>query len=519
MKNTMSCSARLFRASILILLAAGCAAPPATVRRPPHLDEWPVETAADRQQETESKTVETAWVTPEKPSDPVTVTVARKLPTEHIQDMDIPEKTDVVTVLRAMAKAADVNILVGPGVEGEVTFTFRDVPWDQAFQSVISSAGLTWDWEGDVLRVQSVEDVRRELEMKTVRRDREQVRAELRRIEPMQMQIVHIRYVRAKALGDTLRHSLTPSIDEPVDLLAPRSFVTVDEENNAIIIHAGRENLDKALAMIEELDKPRAQIHIEARIVEATRDTARQLGVQWGGHYQTVEGSRLTTVGGAGVTEQGFISDFPAQFAQELLPTAGFNLGFISEKFTSGELLHIQLTALQRAGQIKILSSPSITTLDHEPAIIESGEERAYRVTTGTGNILDVSLEWKKAVLQLEVTPHIVDREHLRVQISANKDSFDETKPQTNNEFPVNTKHARTTVMLRDGQTVVIGGLALETKSEAETGVPYLMNIPVLGHLFKNRNQTAKFDDTLIFITPRIIQQPAQMSHVGRQSM
>ena len=165
----------------------------------------------------------------------------------------------------------------------------------------------------------------------------------------------------------------------------------------------------------------------------------------------------------------------------------------------------MQLTALQQKGRIQILSSPSITTLDNEAALIESGEERAYRVTTGTGNILDTSLEWKKAVLKLEVTPHVVDGEYLRVEILANKDSFDETKPQLNNEYPVNTKHASTTVLLRNGETVVIGGLSLEGESHTDAGIPVLMDIPVIGALFKNEGDNKKFDETLIFITPKII--------------
>jgi type IV pilus assembly protein PilQ len=250
------------------------------------------------------------------------------------------------------------------------------------------------------------------------------------------------------------------------------------------------------------------QVHIEARFVEATRDTARQLGVQWGATRAVVNNGRLTTIGGGGVTPSGYNSDFPAQFAQGIAPPAGFAMGVISEKLGGSELLNMQLTALQQKGRINILSSPSITTLDNEPAVIESGEERAYRETSGTGNDQDVSIQWKKAVLKLEVIPHVIDGEYLRVDIIANKDSFDETKPQSNNEFPVNTKNARTTVLLRNGETVVIGGLSVESKSDVQSGIPLLMDIPGVGNLFKNRSKAQKFDDTLIFITPQIVTGP-----------
>ena len=114
-------------------------------------------------------------------------------------------------------------------------------------------------------------------------------------------------------------------------------------------------------------------------------------------------------------------------------------------------------------------------------------------------------IEWKKAVLKLEVIPHVVDGEYLRVEINANKDAFDETKPASNGEFPVNTKHASTTVLLRNGDTVVIGGLSMETDSSTASGIPGLMDLPVVGALFKNKGQAKNFDETLIFITPKII--------------
>ncbi|MGD9613225.1 MAG: type II and III secretion system protein, partial [Kiritimatiellia bacterium] len=162
-------------------------------------------------------------------------------------------------------------------------------------------------------------------------------------------------------------------------------------------------------------------------------------------------------------------------------------------------------TALQRKGNLKLLSSPTITTLDNEEADITSGEERDYRKTTGTGNEGDLTVEWKEAVLELKVTPHVVDGEYLRVQIIARKESFDETKPEFGGEYPVNKKNASTTVLLRNGETVVIGGLSLESDSDTRTGIPWLMDLPGIGALFKSKSQAKKFDETLIFITPRII--------------
>ena len=419
----------------------------------------------------------------------------RELPTLVLSDLELTDEADVATILRTLAKAAGVNMLVSPQVAGKVAFAFKDVPWDQAFRSVVSTAGLTYMWEGDVLRVMTIDDLKRDLEMETVLKQREGVKAEKRRVEPMAIQVIPIKYAKARNIGATVKTLLADAADKTAGAeYTSRASVSIDEESNAIIVHAIREDIAKAIALVERLDRAKRQVHIEARIVEATRDAARQLGVQWGGNMARIDNGRLVAGDSAAA--------FPAQFAQNLDPV-GFTLGLVTEQIGASEWLSLQLTALARKGRIQILSSPSIITLDNEAAIVESGEERAYQKssTTGTG----VDLEWKKAVLKLEVVPHVVDDEYLRVEIIANKDTFDETKPESNGEFPVNTKHASTTVLLRNGETVVIGGLAKEMDSSSSSGIPYLMDLPLIGALFRNKGQSKSFDETLIFITPRII--------------
>ncbi len=429
---------------------------------------------------------------------------APALPTMRITDLDLADVVDIVTLLRLMARLADVNMLISPRVEGSIGFSFHGVPWDEAFRSIIASAGLTYAWQGEVLRVMTIDDVRRELEIETLVKDRESVREELRRVEPMMLRVIPLRYLVAENVEKTITRMLTGGDGTAEVTLRRKATVSADAESNSIIIHAVPDEVEKVTSLIAALDQPRPLIQIEARIVEAARDTARQLGMQWGGQTSRMRGSRIVTAGGPGA-ESGFVSDFPAQFSTGTETAGGFTLGMMSERIGMNELLNLQLTALQRQGHIKIQASPTVTTLDNETAVIESGEERAYRVSTGTGNVLDVSLEWKKAVLKLEVTPHVVDGRLLRVEIVAHKDSFDETKPQTNNEFPVSTKRARTTVLLADGETTMIGGFSLESSSKAATGVPGLMRIPLLGRLFRSDSTAGRFDETIIFITPTIL--------------
>ena len=486
---------------IALAIGIGCAAP-AVVDKMPALNEFSgdrEEAAADpARARALPAAVEDA---PRKGGEPARESAFRELPTLILSDLELTDEADVATILRTLAKAAGVNMLVSPQVSGKVAFAFKDVPWDQAFRSVVSTAGLTYMWEGDVLRVMTIDDMKRDLEMETVLKQREGVKAEKRRVEPMAIQVIPIKYAKARNVGATVKTLLAAAADKAVGAeYSSRASVSIDEESNAIIVHAIREDIAKALALVERLDRAKRQVHIEARIVEATRDAARQLGVQWGGNVARVDNGRLVAGGGQGAGGYGAV--FPAQFAQTLDPV-GLTLGMVTEQIGASEWLSMQLTALARKGRIQILSSPSIITLDNEAAIVESGEERAYQKSSTTG--AGVDLEWKKAVLKLEVVPHVVDDEFLRVEITANKDTFDETKPESNGEFPVNTKHARTTVLLRNGETVVIGGLSKEMSSSTSAGIPYLMDIPLVGALFRNRGQSKSFDETLIFITPRII--------------
>lgn len=496
---------------LLVAVIAGCATQE-VVHREPALHEWtPAKRTIDMvgaPSSPPSSSLPPALVDQKPEPEPVVPPPyqARTLPTNVITDLELADEADVATILRTLAKAANVNMLVSPGVSGQMRFAFKNVPWDEAFRSVINSEGLTYMWEGNVLRVMTIEDVKRSVEMDSLLKERESVRAEKRRIEPMSIQVIPIKYAKAKTVGATIKRLIEVNTAAAAGEDGSRATVSIDEESNTIIVHAIPDEIEKAIALVEQLDRDKPQIHIEARIVEATRDTARQLGVQWGGTMAQIQDNRLITAGGQGITRSGYNSDFAAQFAQSATaPSAGFTLGLISERIGGSELLNMQLTALQSRGRIQILSSPSITTLDNEPAVIESGEERAYRVTTGTGNEADVTLEWKKAVLKLEVRPQVVDGETLRVDVIANKDSFDETKQQSNNEFPISTKKAMTSVVLRNGETMVIGGLSLESSSQSESGVPWLMDLPGVGYLFKNKGGAKRFDETLIFITPKIL--------------
>ena len=288
--------------------------------------------------------------------------------------------------------------------------------------------------------------------------------------------------------------------------------ILVDEHTNSLIIQAIRSDMDRILAVVKKLDRPTPQVLIEAYIVEANKDVARELGIQWGGAYRGKSGDKNIIIGGnqnnTGVGDigqpvevtTGSVVDLPALAIGSFNPST---LGLIYTRV--GEyLLSAQLSALQDQGKLHILSSPSITTQDNKRAFIESGQDVPYQsVEDG-----EVKVEYKKAVLKLEVTPNVIDGDTLKLDIKVNKDEPDFSRTVLGNPTII-TKKAETNVIQNDGQTIVIGGLSKESASRSNTGTPFLEDIPGLGYLFKRKSSADQMEELLIFITPHILKPKA----------
>jgi type IV pilus assembly protein PilQ len=276
----------------------------------------------------------------------------------------------------------------------------------------------------------------------------------------------------------------------------------VDGHTNTLIVQALEDDIKNMLPLVAELDLPTPQILIEAHIVEANSTTARELGVQWGGQWQ-IDSKNTIGSGAASSGTGGNVPNVPSgnyafNFPANVGDAAGMAVGFLYQDAAS--TLVAQLSALQNERKLKILSSPSITTIDNQKAIFESGEEVPYQ-SVDDGN---VKTEFKEALLKLEVTPHVIDGEALKLAIKVNKDEVDKTV--TNNP-PIITKKAETTVILYDGQTTVIGGLNSANDSRLDSGVPGLKEIPLLGALFRGEATERSLGDVMIFITPHILKQ------------
>lgn len=422
----------------------------------------------------------------------------RSLPTKRITLR--MHDTDLRVLLRALVRAVDQNIILNNSVQGVVSLNVSKAPWDQVFTGLLHTHGLSYEWVGDIIRVVSPQDTGLQLKnLEAVSLIKQKKRA-IEQSQPLLTQVIPIDYADAGNLRENLEKFLSES--EPGQ---PIGSVLVDGGTNSLIVKAMRKDLKQMLALIEKLDRPTRQILIEARIVEATRETARNLGIQWGGLADdgvwVYPGSNSTGVVGQTLSDDGIdpTSGFAVNFPASLTGGAGLTLGMAVEEVGS-HLLAVQLSALQEEGELNILSSPSITTLDNQSAIIESGDEVPFQ-TVEEG---EVNIEYKKAVLSLEVTPHIIEGSTLKLNIVTNKDELDFSRTVSGNPTVV-TKKAETNVILYDGQTTVIGGLNKETRNDAESGVPGLQDIPLFGYLFKGTSRSRKMEDVLIFITPHIL--------------
>lgn len=268
--------------------------------------------------------------------------------------------------------------------------------------------------------------------------------------------------------------------------------------------------------IIEKIDQPTTQILIKANIVETTKNVARDLGVMWGGQYTKGNyagmsgGTRASTTaeinptagGPVGIGGTGFASNFQAT---NLTNIASGSLALLFGTI-GGNILELQLQALQKDNQLNILSSPSITTLDNQKAFTENGERIPYitREIDSTGRETR-TVKFEDVVLRLEITPHVIDGETLKMNILVKKDEVDDLRNVEGNPFIIK-KQTQTTLIVQNGETIVISGLTKQRHADGDAGWPLFKDIPVFGYLFKSDSKSEAMEEVLIFITPHILQ-------------
>lgn len=394
------------------------------------------------------------------------------------------DNADVRDILRLIAEISDLNIIASDEVKGNVTLRLIDVPWDQALDLILDVTGLGMVQEGNVVRVLPKEKIRsmKEAELTAVRSQE--------KLEPLVTEVVTVSYADLASVAGPVK-----------DVLSDRGTVTPDSRNKLLILSDVPTRIEKAKELIEILDTPERQVMIEARIVQVNSKYARDLGVNWGisgsdsdGPLDPASFDSLTGAGG------GFLVGVADNPVGSFTATPGFGTQMkIGRTLIDNVILDLQLSALESNGEGKVISTPRVTTLNGEEATISQGTTIPYQTSGSDGP----KTEFVDAELKLEVTPVINPDGSIILEVLATNDSPSLTAGAT--APSIDTKKAETKVLVHDGETTVIGGIYIENIAESSDGVPGLMDIPVLGHLFKSQKKSIVKDELLIFITPRIV--------------
>jgi type IV pilus assembly protein PilQ len=395
----------------------------------------------------------------------------KRLFTIEVRDAELPD------VVRALAHQSGLNVIIGEGVSGKVTLSFKDISLKDALEAILRANGLGYALKNNVLWVGLKKDV-------------SMVGDEL---DEVYMDVVQLNYTDPSHAIGQLKGTLSEN-----------GIAIADTRTNSVIIRDLRKNVQEAKDLLHALDKRTTQVVIEARIVEASSNFAKQLGIQWGGEYS----SGGDVIGGSSLlpnaaTLRNFVVDLPAASA-----TSG--LGILIGSLSNNLILDIELSAAEKDGELNIVSQPKITTLNNKPATIHSGLTIRVKLTQSiiagqdiTGGTLE-GIEEIKTGIDLTVTPHISDDDFVLLDISTNKSDPDFSN--TVDGIPgVTEKSASTHVLVKDGDTVVIGGLYRSSSSNEDNSVPFFGNIPVVGWLFRNHSETSEKEELLVFITPTIV--------------
>ena len=424
------------------------------------------------------------------------------------------QSIEIRALLQIIADFSDFNVVTSDTVTGTVTLRLKDVPWDQALDIILQSKGLDKRRSGNVLLIAPKDELAA----------KEQVDLEAKKkiadLEPLHTQAFQLNYTKsddvARALLGTSTGTGGGGGGAASRLLSTRGTVLSEPRTNQLFVSDIPSKLEEVQAMIARIDIASRQVMIEARIVEASDNFGRALGVKLGATSQNsfhVGGSQYVGVGGDynQVGAQTGQTGATAAYSDSQFVNFGANAGAVSSTVSAatvamslfsasaGRFLNLELSALEEDGTGRIISSPRVITADQVQAVVEAGEELPYQQATSSGA---TSVTFFKANIRLQVTPQITPEGNVILDVDVNKDSVGTL---TSAGYAINTKHVKTTALVENGGTVVLGGLFQQTDTDVVDKVPFLGDIPFLGNLFKSTTRVSQKTELLIFITPRII--------------
>jgi type IV pilus assembly protein PilQ len=410
------------------------------------------------------------------------------------------KEVDIADVLRLIAEVSDLNVIAGDEVKGKVTIRLVDEPWDQALDVILLTKGLGFARVGNVLRIAAKDVLAQEEELRL------QERRAKEKLEDLVVKLQPVNYASVGEVSGMIK-----------ELLTERGTVNIDRRTNTLIIKDIPSVIDEATALIKAVDAMTPQVMIEAKIVEANLDYLREVGSRWGVGVQPFEDAFDT---GSPFKENVGSDAFKLQPVQDILgntvapnniavsnpitelATGVVNVGafLLDDRFN----LDLELEAAESEGEGKVISSPRVVTLDNRKASIEQGVSIPFQ-TFENG---DAKLEFIDAVLRLDVTPHITQDKSIIMKIAVQRNAPDDSVPTPTGSPAIAKNEAETETLVRDGQTLVIGGIYVVRSADRQTRVPYLHKLPILGNAFKNNETREVRQELLLFVTPRIVVNP-----------
>jgi len=415
------------------------------------------------------------------------------------------KNADVRDVIRILAEVSGLNFVVDPDVKGTVTVKLDNVPWDQALDIILRTNKLGMVVENGIVRIATLKSLSQEAS------ERESARKAMEKAKPREIAVIRLNYTDAEKVEDLVD-----------DMLSDDGEVNYLERINGLMIKDNPERIAKIREFIKEIDTPTPQIQIGARIVEIVSTYVKELGIQWGFLWRQTRTNMSFPYSygvGGGVTTSpaasqalttmenvagwspaaiapGYVVDLPAAVTTGSGGAIAASLLNASETFG----LDIRISALEEEGVARTVSNPKLVTLDNQEAEISQGYEIPFATVSEAGT----QTEFKEAKLKLLVKPHITSNGDIVMDVEVSKDSPDFTHV-TPDGVPIQTRSVKTSVRMRNGDTLIIGGIYEMTKSNRNNSVPGFSRIPLLSWLFKHKAENLEKRELLIFITPTVV--------------
>ena len=402
---------------------------------------------------------------------------------------DVP----VRQVLQIIAKVNGFNLVTTDTVTGNVSISLTGVPWDQALDMILKIKGLDKRQEGNILLIAPSEELSQR-ETQKLQSDQQ-----VAQLAPLASASITVNYAKAAELSQILKAE-----EGAGGILTDRGTVTVDSRTNTILVRDTQASIDEARRVIASLDIPVKQVLIESRMVTVRDNVDEQLGVRWGFSDRQDDNGVSGSLSGAETIAGGNVPALGDRLNVNLpVASAAGSIGFQIASLADGTILDLELSALESENKGEIIASPRITVANQQEAYIEQGTEIPYSQATSSGA---TSVEFKKAVLSLKVTPHITPDNRIILDLIVTQDTRGETvQTATGDAVAIDTQEIKTQVLVENGETIVLGGIFQQVNSNDVSKVPLFGDLPVVGALFRNSSTVYQKRELLIFVTPKIV--------------